>query len=387
MLKNEEKTNENTAFFRIFASCLNKKDMTRKKSKWAKLAEQVLVLATCLLVMVVAAIQRDGKVWGHDLKARAQDSTEAKAGSMRSLADGTVVVNTTQLASDIKGYAGPVPLDIYINDGRIVKVEALKNAETPDFFDQAKALLDRWNGKTLEEARQMKVDAVSGATFSSRAIIGSMRRGLQYAADNAVKPSVFDQMDLSAKNVIGLVVVLLGAIVPLFLHHKRWRLVQLALNVVVLGLWCGTFLSWSMFVGYMSGGISVWTSLIPIVMLITAFVYPLFGKKQYYCANICPFGSLQELAGKTTKKHWKMSAATARRLTLLRRALFAVLLVLMLSGVWSAWTDYELFTAFIFKSASVVVIVLAVVFVVLAVFVPRPYCRFVCPTGTLLKAL
>lgn len=363
--------------------------MDKKKNRITKKIEQILILITCLVIMMVAAIQRDGKVWGHDLEPSAADSTTAIAqpDTMRTLSDGTIVVNTTSLSKDISGFGGPVPLEIYIKDGKILKVEALKNSETPDFFNQAKSLLTRWNGKTIEQAQQMKVDGVSGATFSSRGIIGNMQRGLQYAAKNATQPSLLDKMDLSAKSIAGLIVVLLGAIVPLFYRNRHWRMIQLVLNVVVLGLWCGTFLSWSLFVNYMSSGINVWVSLIPIVMLIAAFVYPLFGKKQYYCTYICPFGSLQELAGHATRKKWKMSAKTVKRLTLFRQILFLVLMVLMLAGIWSAWTDYELFTAFIFQSASIVVIVLAVVFVLLSVFVPRPYCRFVCPTGTVFKAL
>ena len=70
-----------------------------------------------------------------------------------------------------------------------------------------------------------------------------------------------------------------------------------------------------------------------------------------------------------------------------RKILFGVLMFLTLTGIFSAWTDYELFTAFIWQSASVVVIIIAILFVVLSVFVPRPYCRFVCPTGTVFKAL
>ena len=59
----------------------------------------------------------------------------------------------------------------------------------------------------------------------------------------------------------------------------------------------------------------------------------------------------------------------------------------MFAGVTAKWMDYELFTAFIWQTANVVVIVFALVMLVLAVFVPRPYCRFVCPTGTLLKII
>lgn len=353
-----------------------------------KKLEQIVLLLTCFCVVAVAAIQRDGNILGHDLNAQS-DTTQAEAPRvepMKTLSDGTQVINTTDLGKDISGYGGAVPLEIYLKDGKIEKVEALKNSETPDFFKAASPLLSRWNGKTPDEALNMKVDAVSGATFSSRGIIGNMRAGLQYASKNAATTSFFDKMDLSAKSIIGLIVVLMGAILPLFLHSKRYHTLQLWLNVVVLGLWSGTFLSWSLFVNFMSSGINVWVSLIPIVMLITAFIYPLFGKKNYYCTNICPFGSAQDLAAKANKKHkLKLGQNAVKRLGYFRQLLFAVLMVLMLTGVFFDWMNYELFTAFIFQSASVVVIALAVLVVILAVFIPRPYCRFVCPTGTLFK--
>ena len=47
-------------------------------------------------------------------------------------------------------------------------MEALPNSETPDFFHEASALLTRWDGKTTEQALAMKVDGVTGATFSSK---------------------------------------------------------------------------------------------------------------------------------------------------------------------------------------------------------------------------
>ena len=350
-----------------------------------KKLQQILIILTAFAVMAVAAYNRNGKVWGHDFNTADTATKAAAADTMRTLADGTIVVNTTGLAKDISGFGGPVPLEIYIRDGKVSKVVALKNSETPDFFSHASSLLTRWNGKSIDEAAKMKVDGVSGATFSSRGIIGNMQRGLQYAAKNAKEPSPFDKMDHSAKGIAALIVVLLAAIVPLFYRNRRWRTVQLVLNVGILGLWCGTFLSWATFLNFAANGIDVLAALVPVVMLITAFVYPLFGKRQFYCTHVCPFGSLQELAGRTNSRKWKMSPTLIRRLNFFRELLFAVLMVLMATGVFVEWVDYELFTAFAFQSASIVVIVLAVVFVVLSVFVPRPYCRFVCPTGALFK--
>ena len=355
-----------------------------------KKIRQILMFLTCIAVLAGVAIRRDEKLLGHDLKATTKGpdtKTAAVKDTMQILADGTFVINTLPLGKDISGFAGQVPLTIYLKDGIINKVEAQPNHETSDFFKEASALLTKWNDKKIDEALALKVDAVSGATFSSRAIIGNMRAGLQYASQKAVIPTIFEKMDLSIKTIAGLLVVLLAAILPWFFKNKNYRTLQLILNVVVLGLWCGTFLSYSTFVNYMANGIDIWTSFIPIVMLVTAFIYPLFGKKNYYCTYICPCGSMQDLAGKAKVKKWKMGAKTVKRLAFFRKTLWIVLMLLMLAGVGFEWMDYEIFTAFIISSASTMVLLLACLFFLLSVFVPRPYCRFVCPTGTLFKVM
>lgn len=351
-----------------------------------KKARHIIMLITCILVVMAAAVQRDNRLMGHTVICDDKEESEEVV-TEKTLSNGTQVINTTDLGKDISGYGGPTPLEIYLEDGRITEVKPLQNLETPDFFDKAASgLLTKWNGKTPDEALAMKVDAVTGATFSSRAIIGNVREGMLYVKGSSVQQPLLERMGMDAKYALALLVVLLAAIVPLLWKNKRYHTLQLVLNVVVLGLWSGTFLSWSLLVNFMSSGINVLTSLVPIVMLIVAFIYPLFGKKQYYCTNVCPFGSLQDLAGKANKKHkWKLSKKTVDVLTTFRQSLFTVLLVLMLTGTAFAWMDYELFIAFIWESASWVVIALAVTMVILALFVPRPYCRFVCPTGTLLK--
>ena len=80
-----------------------------------------------------------------------------------------------------------------------------------------------------------------------------------------------------------------------------------------------------------------------------------------------------------------MKPKTAKRLDLFRQLLWAVLMLCLWTGVWFDWIDYEPFSAFVFQSASWVVIVIAVVFVSLSTVIIRPYCRFVCPTGSLFK--
>ena len=100
----------------------------------------------------------------------------------KTLDDGTVVINTTELGKKIYGYRDVTPVEISIKDGKVVKVVALENYETPAYFDllkQAK-LFDAWNGLTPQKALEKKVDAVSGATYSSTAVINNVTEGLNY---------------------------------------------------------------------------------------------------------------------------------------------------------------------------------------------------------------
>ncbi len=379
--------------------------MKKKKNMYYTIATRVLALIACLLILLGLAIARDGKVWGMSAKADESSKSVAKAdtATVTTLDDGTVVVNTTSLTRNVQGYAGPTPMKVYFKDGRIDSLEMLKNVETPEFLEAVVSeILPQYKGKTVAEASSMKVDAVSGATFSSNAVKANVSAALRTVA--AVKQTE-DENPLKAwfnglaegkgwGELAAVIVSLLAAVLPLFIKNRTYRLVQQVLNVAVLGFWAGTFVNYSSMVGYMSNGINLTKSLAMVILLIVAFLYPLFGKKNYYCTCCCPLGSAQDLAFRlkgdkisALRKAMAPSSKTQRMLRRFRVALWAVLMLLSWLGVTFAWMDYELFTAFIWQSASWVVIALCVVTLVISIFVPRPYCRFVCPTGTLLKML
>ena len=367
---------------------------------------RLLSLVVVVLILAAAAILRDGRILGHDLR-EAHEAKALKNDTLEVTPDGAFVVNTKPLAKDVQGYGGPVPLKIHIKDGRVAAVEAEPNAESPDFFNRAKELLNHWQGKSVDEAMSEEVDAVSGATFSSRAIIANMQRGLAYAKQHgqwgedgsvgalgtSAPPIVGSSVGAhgtSIPSIVALIAVLLGAVVPLFYNNRRLHLVQLAVNVVVLGLWTGTFVSYTLFLRVFAGGVSlsaIGALAAPLLMLIVALIYPLAGRSGHYCANICPFGSAQELAGKLSRRKLRITPRVLKLLSVLRNLLWGVLMALLLTGTCTAWIDYELFTAFLYSSASVWVTVLAALFLVLSVWVPRPYCRFVCPTGALVKSV
>lgn len=99
--------------------------------------------------------------------------------------DGMYVINTTQLGKDIEGYAGPTPLKVYIKNNKVERIEFLKSQESPKYYQKVKkALAEKWNGQKVKVASKQQVDAVTGATFSSEAVIKNVQLALDYYTKN-----------------------------------------------------------------------------------------------------------------------------------------------------------------------------------------------------------
>ena len=95
--------------------------------------------------------------------------------------NGVYVVNTTTLGKDVQGYVATTPVKVYIKKDKIEKVEFLKNQETPKYMARVKkALINKWDGQKVKDAAKLKVDGVTGATFSSDAIIKNVQLALEY---------------------------------------------------------------------------------------------------------------------------------------------------------------------------------------------------------------
>jgi polyferredoxin len=101
----------------------------------------------------------------------------------------------------------------------------------------------------------------------------------------------------------------------------------------------------------------------------------------------CPLGSLQEIAGKCVKYKLKISGKVQKYLNYFHDGLWIVLMLFLMTGIWSDWIGYELFTAFMFQQASWIIVAVAVFFVIMSFFVQRPYCRYICPTGNLFQLI
>lgn len=95
--------------------------------------------------------------------------------------NGVYIINTTELGKEIEGYNGPTPMKVYISKNKVEKIEFLKSMESPKYYAKVKKTLqDKWNGLKVKDAKTQKVDIVTGATFSSEAVIKNVQLAIDY---------------------------------------------------------------------------------------------------------------------------------------------------------------------------------------------------------------
>jgi electron transport complex protein RnfG len=95
---------------------------------------------------------------------------------------GVYIINTTTLC-DTKGYKSPTPLKVTVKKDKIESVEALPNQETPKYFRRINdELLPKFVGQKFDETE--KVDALTGATMSSKAVKANLKAAYDYYKAN-----------------------------------------------------------------------------------------------------------------------------------------------------------------------------------------------------------
>ena len=123
---------------------------------------------------------------------------------------------------------------------------------------------------------------------------------------------------------------------------------------------------------------------IPVVVL-AFFVAPLvfalaFGRA--FCAAVCPLGAIQDVVA---VKPVNVPGWLAHALGLLAYVYLACAVLFAATGATFIICQYDPFVSFFRVSGTLNMLILGACFLVIGLFVARPYCRFLCPYGALLR--
>ncbi|MDD3740134.1 MAG: nitroreductase family protein [Bacteroidales bacterium] len=300
------------------------------------------------------------------------------------------LIYTSPYCDQISGFGGTVPFAIiFTPEHKIRELYLLSNSETPSWIDRLESqnFFSSWNGLTCKEASQKQVDAVSGATFTSNAVIQSMNKRLAaYSATKEVekRKGWFNTLGIILSFIV-LIFALFSFVVPQ--QTNRLRIGLLFASVGILGFWAGDFLSIALLHNWLINGLSIKSQIFVFIVLILSILLPLITNKSFYCQFLCPFGALQELAGKINKKKIVFETNLTKVLKSIKYVFLFVLIILTVVAVDINLEDFEPFSAFKFKFASLAVLILAVFMLFLSIFINKPWCRFFCPTGAFLSML
>jgi len=331
------------------------------------------------------------------------------------------VMNTSPYSDEIYGYNSVTPLNIYLDScDKIVEVEMCENRESRGFVNKVinSGFLDSWDGLTVEEAAKHHVDAVSGSTFSSTAMAQSLQTRMSLLSQQKARLYSWD-WNLFIRQVCVLIVTVLATICffmpkpKKFKNSEAWglgdlvtlRRISLLLSIAILGFWTNSLLSLSLFCNWLTNGVSLAIQLPILIIAILSIILPLVTKKAFYCQYLCPFGAAQEFAGlikskdkslkakdkglKAKDESQKSSSIKANIymvFSVLRKVILLSLLIIFALGVGLDLSVVEPFPIFNYQSIGFGVAIFATVILILSIFIKKPWCNYLCPTGTLLES-
>lgn len=299
---------------------------------------------------------------------------------------GKILYNKT-LKTEFFGYGGKVPILIGLsNFNKIITIKLIDHNETPRFVKYLKEekFIASWNGYQADSARNISIDALSGATLTCNAIENSMQASLNVylkTPDNITKKKKYITKQL-VLFVFTFLAVILFFIKP---KHNDFLNFHRILIIIIPGFWLGSMLSISMLNNITINGIDLKYHFGLAFLLIVSFILPLINKRNFYCTYFCPMGACQDIAIQTTKKTISIPHKISKWLIYIKYIVLTTVIFVLITQFSIDLTMLEPFPFFALKAASLFSIIYAVIFIFLSLFFSRPFCNYICPTGLFLE--
>ena len=322
------------------------------------------------------------------------------------------IFSSADLSPEVRGFGGKMNLAIYVDaSGRLINFRIISSNETPSYLSR----LDRWRqqlgGQQLFGPQPFAgVDAVTGATISSKAILSALETSGRKFAQQVLGRSIQAQQQKEFRwagylpDIRGLYLII-AFVLALIVTYKGgfWsRLGVLIVNLAVGGVILNVQYSSEQMASLLSmdmpalglTGVCLLVVGVPLLVII-------FGNM--YCGYICPFGAAQELLGYIVPARFKQPITTGK----MQKArfvkycvLFVFVILFFLSRNRTTLAADPLISTFSpstmlrtgLRLASVdVTITSGWIWLIIAaavagaIFYPRFWCRYLCPAGAFLS--
>jgi predicted membrane-bound spermidine synthase/Na+-translocating ferredoxin:NAD+ oxidoreductase RnfG subunit len=295
-------------------------------------------------------------------------------------------------APEVRGFGGKINLAVFTDStGSLIDYLTIQSNETPEYLDLIKQA--PFKGKNLLSPKPFEgIAAVTGATISFNAVSLALQSSTTgffsqvIGSNNQIFTKNLLTIFLPDKIGIYLTIAFCLTLLLTFFGGYKTRLLFLALNLTVGGLWLNTQLSTSQITNLLS--LRLPAAAFTGVFLITVFVPLLtliFGN--LYCGYLCPFGALQELVSDLLPYKFTLRPSTLQKAFFTKYILlFLIIITFFLTGKSSALAADPLIKFFSGLIDSV--LIYTVVFALFgSLFFPRFWCIYLCPTGAFLSLL
>jgi uncharacterized protein with FMN-binding domain len=290
-------------------------------------------------------------------------------------------------------YGGPMEVAAVVDSDKKIRYTAvLSSPDTRSYLEKVIGLgiLDAFIDTSIEQ--MPAVDAVSGATISSTALIRGVESAAQQIGSSEFgMPKSEEKQEAATPETLKLIIICLFFAAAFVITTKRVRkknrarTALLCCSVTVLGFWFGTQFSLATVAILINGswlkGMATYATLLCLVLTIFTF---LITRKNLFCTSICPFGAIQEGIGKITgcstpvQSTWMVWVARGWVLTALLAALY------LQAPSYAMYGPLGMTFNFI---GSGIIYSLTILVVLSSLMFKQPWCRLFCPTSIMISYL
>ena len=361
-----------------------------------KRLERILAIISLILVIVagVLGIRREAQEVNNYLNGIIPEDHRAEAlgGERFALYEPDSLTADLYLINEsAAGYGGDMVVSVLLDSAGIIRdLKVARHRETPSFLEKTekKGLRRSLVGKSYDDSFVIgeDVDVVSGATYTSEAIISCAQLGSKKLARDQLKLEVSAleapglEIGIPEFALLALYVLALLGIYKLTKYKRTIRWITMLGGLLILGFWFSVPLTLSKLNSFLLGYFPDWHTQMYWYLLIGGFLLSIvLTRKNIYCTWICPLGGLQECLGAVGGAKPRFSRRFNGIMKWVQRgvALLAILMALYFRN--PVKLNYEIFGVALSLTGATYLFVMTGLFIVASVFIKRPWCTYLCP--------